>query len=107
MEQEELSELTFKPDIHDTQKDRVQGKLRISSEPETYLQRLQQSAKAFSEKQRRAIQAQEMAEFAQCTFQPKIHDAPAYVKRIAHSMKLTRAAQARMEGEKKAKPDWR
>jgi hypothetical protein len=85
----------------------VQGKIRIQSEPETYLQRLQQSAKAFSEKQRRAVQAQEMAEFAQCTFQPKIHDAPAYVKRIAHSMKLTRAAQRRVEGAEKPKDEWR
>ena len=85
----------------------MQGKIRIQSEPETYLQRLQQSAKAFSEKQRRAVQAQEMSEFAQCTFQPKIHDAPGYVKRIAHSMKLTRAAQRRVEGADNSKQEWR
>ena len=54
-----------------------------------------------------ADQAQEMSEFAQCTFQPKIHDAPGYVKRIAHSMKLTRAAQRRVEGSGKGKQEWR
>merc|ERR1712070_104062 len=91
-EQQEMVALTFKPNINKTS---VESKLKILTEPGTYLQRLQKDAKTFSEKQRRAVQAHEMAEFAQCTFQPKIHDAPAYVKRIAHSMRLARAGQAR------------
>jgi hypothetical protein len=52
-----------------------------------------------------------MAEFAECTFHPRVHDAPAYIKRIARSMSLSRAARAAAEaakGEKKdERPGWR
>jgi hypothetical protein len=101
-EQQEMVALTFKPTINKTS---VESKLKILTEPGTYLQRLQKDAKTFSEKQRRAVQAAEMSEFAECTFQPKIHDAPAYVKRIAQSWKQTRASQP--EEDENAKPQWR
>eukprot|EP01029_Cantina_marsupialis_P020614 TRINITY_DN483_c6_g1_i1.p1 TRINITY_DN483_c6_g1~~TRINITY_DN483_c6_g1_i1.p1 ORF type:complete len:690 (-),score=242.83 TRINITY_DN483_c6_g1_i1:175-2244(-) len=101
-EQEEVRGLTFKPQINNTH---VEGKLRISAEPDTYLDRIQNDAKLFSDRQRKSIQEQEMKEFAECTFHPKTHLAPSYVKRIARSMALARAA--RPPAPKDAKPDWR
>mgnify|MGYP006902769083 CR=1 FL=1 len=44
------------------------------------------------------------ARFQDCTFKPQIHDAPAYIKRIARSMALTKAARP---PEPAPKPDWR
>ena len=103
-EQDELAGLTFKPDINAT---RSEGRLRILSEPETYIQRLQKESKMFSDRQRRAVQEQEMKEFAECTFRPEVHEAPAYVKRIAHSMALTRAAHQAPALDGEDRPEWR
>ena len=47
----------------------------------------------------------EKADLDQCTFKPQIHEAPAYVKRIAESMRLAKAA--RPKPTKPARPDWR
>lgn len=102
-EQDELAGLTFKPDINTS---KVEGRLRIMSEPDTYIQRLQKESKLFSDRQRRALQEQEMKEFSECTFHPQVHEAPSYVKRIAHSMALTRAAH-QAPGAKVDRPDWR
>ena len=57
-EQSEMKELTFQPEIRASTKQYkdVQGKLRILTEPESYLQRLQKEAQSFSDKQRRAMQ---------------------------------------------------
>ena len=53
----------------------------------------------------------DMEEYAQCTFQPQVHDAPTYVKRIARSMSLSRAARAAAEatkgGKEEKRPGWR
>ena len=48
--------------------------------------------------------SQEMREFKQCTFEPVIHDAPEYVKRIAKSMQLVR--EAKKKDATPAKPGW-
>ena len=43
----------------------------------------------------------------ECTVKPEIHEALAYVKRIAKSMALTRAARTPAEAAAASKPDWR
>ena len=70
--------LTFKPKLNEKHLPK-QGTLNILSQPDTYLQRVQSKAKEQSEKQRLAIYEQEVEQFAECTFKPKVHDAPAYV----------------------------
>ena len=103
-EQDELAGLTFQPTIN-RRSAQAQGRLQIQKHPDTYIQRLQKEAKLFSDRQRRIVQEQEQKEFAECTFRPETHDAPAYVKRIAKSMALTR--QAKPKSAAGAKPDWR
>ena len=101
-EQDELEGLTFQPRLNPSN---AKGKLRITSNPETYLERVQKEQEIFSDKRRKAAQAQERKEFAECTFYPKTNDAPAYIKRIAKSMALAR--KARPAKKKSARPDWK
>lgn len=106
-EQAELAGLTFQPETNTNKRkwEGVDGRLRILEDPDGYLERVQKEQKAFSERQRRAMQEAEMKEFSECTFKPQVHDAPAYVKRIARSWALTRAAQGDESTEEK--PEWR
>ena len=102
-EQEELENLTFRPRIHHAPG--VEGRLKILSEPETYVQRVQSDQirqDQLVEEHQRQLEIDEMAE---CSFKPEIHDAPAYVKRIARSMALTKSA--RPAPEEPGQPAWR
>eukprot|EP00512_Aurantiochytrium_limacinum_P008543 CAMPEP_0171538482 /NCGR_PEP_ID=MMETSP0960-20121227/62_1 /TAXON_ID=87120 /ORGANISM="Aurantiochytrium limacinum, Strain ATCCMYA-1381" /LENGTH=837 /DNA_ID=CAMNT_0012085369 /DNA_START=546 /DNA_END=3059 /DNA_ORIENTATION=- len=108
VEQEELQDLTFTPEFQARHK-AAEGRLKILSEPDTYIRRLQHKDTLQSHKQTKAAQDQEMKELEECTFKPEIHDAPAYVKRIVRSLALAkpaREAQAAAEKEH-ARPEWR
>ena len=59
---------------------------------------MKRQAKLFSERQRQVAQEEELKIFSECTFHPDVHEAPKYVKRIAKSMKVLKAA--RNEAEK-------
>ena len=74
-------------------------------DPENYVHRLQKESRVFNEKALRAKQEAEMAETEQCTFAPKVNDAPGYIKRIARSMALARAARPPTADDDA--PDWR
>ncbi|KAG7396304.1 hypothetical protein PHYBOEH_002485 [Phytophthora boehmeriae] len=108
MEQEEMASLTFRPQLS-RMSERSEGKLKILSSPETYLQRIQQQSQAHTIKQRRAMQEKEMGEFAECTFKPRTIEAPAYVQRIARSVSLTKALRAQEQAAARAreKPEWK
>ncbi|RLN37335.1 hypothetical protein BBJ28_00021135 [Nothophytophthora sp. Chile5] len=108
MEQEEMAALTFRPQLNRVS-ERHEGKLKILSSPDTYLQRIQQQSQAHTIKQRRAIQEKELGEFAECTFKPRTIEAPAYVQRIARSVSLTKALRAQQQAIAKAaeKPEWK
>ncbi|DAZ99571.1 TPA: hypothetical protein N0F65_001399 [Lagenidium giganteum] len=109
MEQEEMAALTFRPQLNRVS-DRFEGKLKILTSPDTYLQRIQQQTQAHTVKQRRAVQEKELEEFAECTFKPRTIEAPSYVQRIARSVALTKALkQQQQQSTSKApeKPDWR
>eukprot|EP00644_Phytophthora_capsici_P014264 jgi/Phyca11/13343/fgenesh1_pg.PHYCAscaffold_3_\ len=108
MEQEEMAALTFRPQLN-RKSERHEGRLKILSNPDTYLQRIQQQSQAHTIKQRRALQEKEMGEFAECTFKPRTIEAPAYVQRIARSVSLTKALRAQQQAAARAKekPEWK
>jgi len=103
-EQAQLDGLTFQPEINPASRE-IEGRLRLASEGDTYLQRVQLDMKLFSDRQRKAAQEAEMQEFAECTFHPEVHDAPAYVKHIARVMAMTKAVKPKTD--EKTKPDWK
>lgn len=108
MEQEEMAALTFRPQLNRVS-ERHEGKLKIRSSPDTYLQRIQQHTQAHTIKQRRYVQEKEMEEFAECTFKPRTIEAPAYVQRIARSMSMTKAIKQQQQAASKSseKPEWK
>ena len=103
LEQEGLEGVTFKPAINDSR--HVEGRLKVLSEPETYVARLSAEAASAAERARRAASSHQVSELAECTFAPRVHDAPEYIKRIARHMHLSRAVKAPESAA--SKPDWR
>ncbi len=83
---------------------RAESRLRILSDPDSYVARLNQEAAALAERARRSSAEAEVAELAECTFHPAVHPAPEYVSRIAASMMLARAVKPQPPP---ARPDWR
>ncbi|KAF1324011.1 hypothetical protein FI667_g10040, partial [Globisporangium splendens] len=108
MEQEEMAALTFRPQLNRVS-ERHEGKLKILTSPDTYLQRIQQQSQAHTIKQRRAMQEKEMEEFAECTFKPRTIEVPAYIQRIARSVSLTKPLkqQQQMAARAGEKPEWK
>eukprot|EP00743_Colponemidia_sp_Colp-15_P005027 GILK01005414.1.p1 GENE.GILK01005414.1~~GILK01005414.1.p1 ORF type:complete len:555 (-),score=87.07 GILK01005414.1:220-1884(-) len=91
IEKRELEVATFKPKL--TQKEGVSSRLKVVSDPDTYIERIQKSARIQCERAKRVQESLDEQATKECTFKPKIHEAPAYVTRIAKSMALTRAAK--------------
>ncbi len=60
-EQAQLDGLTFQPEINPASRE-IEGRLRLASEGDTYLQRVQLDMKLFSDRQRKAAQEAEMQE---------------------------------------------
>mmetsp|Transcript_13269 Transcript_13269/g.31561 ORF Transcript_13269/g.31561 Transcript_13269/m.31561 type:complete len:249 (-) Transcript_13269:324-1070(-) len=94
--------LTFKPAINTVPG--VNSRLKVASEPESYLARVRQHMKLKERVTEVVREAEEHKQMEECTFHPRTHEAPAYITRIAHSMKLARSAQP---PPPPAKPDWR
>jgi hypothetical protein len=55
---------------------KTEGRLRVLSDPDSYVARLSAEASAQAEKARRAAAEAEAAQLAECTFRPSTHDAP-------------------------------
>lgn len=112
-DQELLHELTFKPVItKKAQRQSLGGdgtttKPSLSADPAQYLlahreKTAQKEAAAAAEKAKR-----EQVELEACTFAPSTKDCPAYVKRIAKSMSVMRAAKTPNNDVGPEKPTWR
>lgn len=86
-EEKELDGVTFKPALNNRP---AESRLKILSEPDTYMLRLQERQKQLEEKKIAIKQEQEEKELAECTFTPKTKDAPDYVKRMAQSYRMNR-----------------
>ena len=106
LEQEEMAQATFKPALNPKSL-QSSGTLRLRSEADTYIERVHSNAQMYSERQRQAVQEQEIKEIAECTFHPKVHGAPAYVTRIARSMALTKAVRQQEQEKLKPRPCWK
>ena len=95
-------EHTFKPTINAVPG--VQSRLKVASEPESYLARVQQHMR-LKDKVTECVRAAEEAQLMrECTFHPETHEAPAYVTRIAKSMALAKAGR---EPDAPERPGWR
>lgn len=105
-EQKEMMDLTFHPQVKDMTG--VKGWLRLSSEPDNYLNRVDRVLKTKQDKIRRELKRREEKEAAECTFAPSIRAAPDYIRRGAASHRLLGQLREKENREAKpARPDWR
>mgnify|MGYP000604190456 CR=1 FL=1 len=105
-EQDELATLTFAPNVtHKTAiAKNADSKIKIHSDPDSYLERLQKDMKKKKTNARLQKQAMERRELEECTFTPQTSECPGYIKRIARSMALTKQTQIPRQN---AKAEWR
>jgi hypothetical protein len=94
--------LTFTPAINEVPG--VQSRLKVASEPGSYLARVRQHMKLKEQLTACVREAQESQELAECTFRPATHEAPAYITRIAKSVRLAKSAQPPPPPKQ---PEWR
>ena len=102
VEQTELSEITFHPKLNF--KKGASSRLKLLSDPNSYLSRLAEEAAAKEEIQEQRARELELKEMEGCTFRPQVHDAPTFVKRIAASMRLVPRRAVTMPEQE---PQWR
>lgn len=103
-EQDELSGVTFQPELSSAGK-QSKGKLRLRDDPSSFLRRVAAAKAAADERAALARQCDVTAEMSECTFQPETHDAPEYIKRIAKSVALSKALTPAVQESKR--PDWK
>jgi hypothetical protein len=93
----QLSEVTFQPslsaqpraDKHHAQT----GRLKVTTQGDSYVRRVAAVAAEKELARQQTLQRRAAEEARTCTFQPRVRDSPAFVKRIAHSMALVRRRQ--------------
>jgi len=110
-EQEELTDLTFQPEITKKAKKLNKSYLKLSQEPGKSLtlhhERVLKREKIYHDHQ----EEKAVKEVSQCTFRPAVKSCPAYVKRIAKSMEIVRevrkAEMEKAQPQKPEKPEWK
>eukprot|EP01035_Chromulina_nebulosa_P018011 gene18011-23649_t len=108
IESEQFLDMTFNPEI--SSKAKLMGKSIIKSITEdsnTFKQWYKEKQNKLEEKRRTELENKMNEELKDCTFTPKTKDCPAYVKRIAKSMAIVKAARSNEISINNTKPDWK
>lgn len=109
LESRELEGFEFKPRLN--RKPGAKSFLRVQTDPESYMNRIRHMSERQEERIKTAMMEREQRELEKCTFQPKIHEAPEFVKRIARSMANLREVESQMNESSmtgaQQRPDWR
>jgi hypothetical protein len=108
MEQEEMSKMTFKPQISHRAREYGRSALKVNEDPSEFL-KWTKGKQEEKERQRQEELRRRDEEIArECTFTPKTSQCPAYITRIAESMKNFKSARSSISvTSEKMKPDWR
>jgi hypothetical protein len=117
VESERLSRFSFKPTINHayskTKGKQTEGKLQVLKDPDSFIKRLEEQKKVKEDKKAAILKEKMDKEEAACVadgmskpFAPKITECPAYIKRIAHSMQISRKHREQFE-TKVVQPSWK
>lgn len=106
-EQAALSGSTFKPKISTLAKELGKSHLQLSSEKTNFLEKYHEQLLEREKERQLELQRREEAEREGCTFVPETRDCPAYVKRIAKSMAIVKAARGNSSVYSEEKPQWK
>ncbi|KAJ8601263.1 hypothetical protein CTAYLR_003280 [Chrysophaeum taylorii] len=106
---DERARHSFKPDLvaSSRAKPHAESKLRITSAPDTYLDRLRRENEKRLENRRRQQREQDRRELRDATFEPRTTKCPTYIKRIARGMALAKQADHSSSLDQPARPTWR
>jgi hypothetical protein len=102
--------MTFQPKISNHGKREGKSVLQLSSDNSQFVEWLKQNNLKKEQKRLEVMREREEAEAKDCTFSPKTTECPAYVKRIALSMSIVKAARNSTSGlldPEASKPQWR
>ena len=106
-DQEELSEMTFKPEIT-TKAKKINEASKVSiKDTEKFLEMAKEKAQRKEGERLAELEKRERAEIDSCTFAPQTKECPAYVRRIAKSMAVVRAARANDSEPQVGRPTWK
>lgn len=107
-EHDEKRTNSFKPKLVAHQRPSAQSKLRLSSAPDTYLDRLKRESERRVEQRRRALDERDRRLLEDVTFEPQTTRCPTYIKRIARGMALAKkAADHHPKAAEDDRPGWR
>ncbi|GMI06934.1 hypothetical protein TrVE_jg13056 [Triparma verrucosa] len=110
VESEELSRFSFRPTMNTTYQTiankQAQGTIKVVDEPNTYMKRLKEANDKKDARMQKIKKELEQKEMEGCTFTPQTVDCPSYVKRIAHSMQISRKHRDRFS-QKQEMPSWK
>lgn len=106
-EQEELKNLTFQPHLSASKSRKARSSLQLLANPGGFLERhtLEMQQKELERVKYQESRAEE--EMKECHFVPEITECPAYVKRIAKSLAVVKAARSQEEPLANSKPQWK
>lgn len=105
-EQEEMEITTFKPKYYTSKSQQKPSKLGLAQDPTQFLERYKENLAEHKNLCEQEKKRREDEEFAECSFTPKTVDCPEYVRRIAKSMAIVKAAKS-SQLPVDNKPDWR
>jgi hypothetical protein len=108
-QEEELKEMTFKPSISKKAKAGNSSQVSLARDTAKFLEVAREKAKQRETQRLQALENREKEALSECTFAPATKDCPAYVRRIAKSMAVVRAARTTQvdAAETDQKPTWK
>ena len=109
-EQDELVNVTHKPTISKHAREQGKSILQVSSGNAQFLDWLKQNNEKKEQMRLEILRKREEEEQRNCTFSPETTECPAYVKRIALSMSIVKAAKSSTSSlldPEASKPQWR
>lgn len=109
-EQNELVNMTFQPKLSKFASTKGKSVLQLSANNSQFLDWLKENNLKKEQKRLEIMREREEAETKDCTFSPKTTECPAYVKRIALSMSIVKAARNNTSSvldSEDSKPQWR
>jgi len=105
---EELQEMTFKPEITKKGKSTTNQKISLRHDAAKFLEMQREKAQRKEAERLLLLEKREKDALDMCTFAPATKDCPAYVRRIAKSMAVVRAARTvPVDEEEDQKPTWK
>lgn len=100
-EQEQLAAATFQPVISKyATKKQIKSKLNLTQPPGEFMEEYQRDLEKKQQTRESLLQQKNAEETKECTFKPQTTECPSYIKRIAKSMQVVRAARKLNEANK-------